>query len=370
MRLVSAFWRSLAVMSRFKAFRSAVRVALAALLSICSVSASAGTIYDLKTDWSDANNPNGVWTLRDGNNIIPYMADYSIFRQFDSAYSPPTGPIAQPAFAYNVVAGDHIPVWFKAAVTPNGDAYNTYDWRAGDIIVHTTDSFNSPPERGEANVLWTSTSAGTAHVYGNVWDGRTSLGRVNIWELWITQGSVSSMFASGILVGSNVDDINRATPATFDFQNVALSTSDTVMLKLYKPEGGIGDFVGVNMTIDFTPVPEPDKTPPVIHGLTPNPRSLWPPNKKMVNVIVGVSATDDVTPNPTCTISGWASNEPDAGSEDIGPVNADGLGISLRAKRAGNGSGRIYALAVTCSDAAGNEANAVTTVTVPHSPVN
>ena len=34
--------------------------------------ASAGaTLYDLKADWSDANNPNGVWTYRQGATNLP-----------------------------------------------------------------------------------------------------------------------------------------------------------------------------------------------------------------------------------------------------------------------------------------------------------
>ena len=37
-----------------------------------------------------------------------------------------------------------------------------------------------------------------------------------------------------------------------------------------------------------------DTTPPVIHSVTADPATLWPPNHKMVDVVVTVDATDPV----------------------------------------------------------------------------
>jgi hypothetical protein len=42
------------------------------------------------------------------------------------------------------------------------------------------------------------------------------------------------------------------------------------------------------------------------------------------------------------------------------------LTVSLRADRDGRGSGRIYSIAMRCTDASGNVSTATTTVTVPH----
>jgi hypothetical protein len=40
--------------------------------------------------------------------------------------------------------------------------------------------------------------------------------------------------------------------------------------------------------------------------------------------------------------------------------------VRLRAERSGNGSGRIYTLTLTCTDAAGNKSVRTATVLVPH----
>lgn len=37
---------------------------------------SAAVVYDLKTDWSDLVNPNGPWSYREGNNVLPHVADW------------------------------------------------------------------------------------------------------------------------------------------------------------------------------------------------------------------------------------------------------------------------------------------------------
>jgi hypothetical protein len=105
-----------------------------------------------------------------------------------------------------------------------------------------------------------------------------------------------------------------------------------------------------------------DTTPPIIGPVTPSATSIWPPNKKMVPVTIGVAAADAVDPNPACRVSGMTGNEGTTADWAItGP-----LSVTLRADRNGNGTGRIYTIAVTCTDASGNAATGMTTVTVPH----
>ncbi|MFQ5752978.1 MAG: MFS transporter, partial [bacterium] len=50
--------------------------AAAALLALAPTVSRAGIIYDLTADWSDASNPNGVWTYREGGNALPSVADW------------------------------------------------------------------------------------------------------------------------------------------------------------------------------------------------------------------------------------------------------------------------------------------------------
>ena len=114
----------------------------------------------------------------------------------------------------------------------------------------------------------------------------------------------------------------------------------------------------------------PDATAPVISSLSASPNTLWPPNHKFVAVGVTAATTDNCSPAPVCSIASISSNE---------PVNARGdgntapdwritgaLSANLRAERSGTGTGRVYTLAISCRDAAGNVTNGSTTVTVPH----
>jgi hypothetical protein len=109
-----------------------------------------------------------------------------------------------------------------------------------------------------------------------------------------------------------------------------------------------------------------DTTPPAISA-SALPRVLWPPNHKLVGINLTKTATDTCDPNPsvTCTAT---SNEPDNGlgdgdtPNDIQWVNG---GLLLRAERSGTGTGRVYTITCTATDASGNRSSASTTVAVP-----
>jgi len=105
-----------------------------------------------------------------------------------------------------------------------------------------------------------------------------------------------------------------------------------------------------------------DAAPPVISSVTPSQTSIWPPNKRMVAVSFAVNATDNVDPAPPCEVTGIASNEGTGADWEI----AGPLTVTLRADRAGNGSGRVYVITVRCADASGNASTATATVAVPH----
>ena len=46
---------------------------IAVLASSFPVTTNAATqVYDLKTDWSDTQNPNGTWSYRQGDSLLNY----------------------------------------------------------------------------------------------------------------------------------------------------------------------------------------------------------------------------------------------------------------------------------------------------------
>jgi len=114
----------------------------------------------------------------------------------------------------------------------------------------------------------------------------------------------------------------------------------------------------------------PDVTPPTIGSMSASPNVLWPPNHKFVPVTITTAVSDACDPAPRCAISSVSSSE---------PVNALGDGntspdwivtgastLLLRAERSGTGTGRVYTVGTTCTDAAGNGTTGSTTVLVPH----
>ncbi len=116
-----------------------------------------------------------------------------------------------------------------------------------------------------------------------------------------------------------------------------------------------------------------DTTPPTL-SLLADPSVLWPPNHKMHEINVSADAQDSCS-EVTITLVSVSSNEPDNGigdgntTNDIQGVEAgtEDYGFSLRAERAGGGSGRIYTIVYSVADDAGNDGTEATAeVVVPH----
>jgi hypothetical protein len=102
---------------------------------------------------------------------------------------------------------------------------------------------------------------------------------------------------------------------------------------------------------------------------------LWPPNHKMVTVNANVQAGDGISGIDGIILSSISSNEADHGldggdqSNDIQDADLGTFDRSfmLRAERSGTGTGRVYTIAYTATDKAGNQTSGSATVFVPHS---
>lgn len=114
----------------------------------------------------------------------------------------------------------------------------------------------------------------------------------------------------------------------------------------------------------------PDTVAPVIASVSATPNSLAAPNHKMMPVSISARVTDNCPGATTWSVTGISSNEPvdGTGDGDTAPdwTIAGPHAATLRAERAGTGSGRTYTITITAKDAAGNAATATTTVSVPH----
>lgn len=112
-----------------------------------------------------------------------------------------------------------------------------------------------------------------------------------------------------------------------------------------------------------------DTAPPQI-SVSVDPAFLWPPNHKMVPVVLEVNATDTCELEPVCQITSVTSSESVNGGGD-GNTASDwkitgNLTASLRAERSGKGAGRQYTITVECTDGSGNSSITTEMVIVPH----
>ena len=108
-------------------------------------------------------------------------------------------------------------------------------------------------------------------------------------------------------------------------------------------------------------------TPPNIQGLAAHPDVLWPPDHHMASVRLPYAAADACGP-VSCAVA-VTSNEPETGTGpgDLAPdwQVLDDHHVRLRRERAESGSGRVYTVAVTCSDVAGGATTARVEVHAP-----
>lgn len=207
----------------------------------------AGTLHaqvlnDLKLDWSNANNPNGAWTYREGNNALPFVAS---MQSMLGGWS-----VAQPGWARSENGNDRIPFWFQS----NGSEQFARDFIAGDIVVHSTDP-GSGAGNGPGNVIWTSAIAGQIDVTGNTWMGR-DIGRSNDWSIWknnvlLTSGS---LFTGDPFDRANPFDFSTGSGGASALTSISVSPGDVIMFQVDKTSSD-GDFVGVNLTISAVPEP-------------------------------------------------------------------------------------------------------------------
>jgi hypothetical protein len=211
-------------------------------LVLAVVGQSKADVYDLLTDWSDTDNPNGPWAYLEGNNPLPHV---------DSWQSQLGGwTMAQSGWARSENGNNRLPFWFQS----NGSENFSPDWLAGDIIVHTHDDVNGVGN-GLAAVTWTSPDGGTITISGAVWNGR-NIGRGNDWRLYLNdQLLTSGHIESGD--GHTRDqpfDLATGSGGADVLVDVPVAAGDLVRLELQRTTQP-GDFVGVNLTIELVQIP-------------------------------------------------------------------------------------------------------------------
>jgi hypothetical protein len=155
---------------------------------------------------------------------------------------------------------------------------------------------------------------------------------------------------------SAIDDVDGSVAVT-----CAPSSGSTFAIGATTVSCSAADSAGNTSTSSFT-VTVVDTTPPQITAISVSPDVVWPPNGKMVNVVVTVAASDLAGGSVSCALSAISGDDQATNADWLitGPLTA-----SIRAKRIGR-DGRTYTLAITCRDERQNAAHGQATVFVPH----
>jgi hypothetical protein len=243
--------------------------------------------------------------------------------------------------------GDHT---FRLEVA---DAYGC----ASDTVTVTVD--NTPPVAGPAGGGTYCTANPLVTLSGEVsdYDGDS------LTVEWQMNGDVLfSEVVTPPFGGASLDVTDRSI-ATNDI-GVGLHTIYMVV------DDGTNTAVSASIEVEIVV----DTTPPT---LAPKPSTtiLWPPNHKLVDVIVMANAKDNCDGSPVISVV-VSSSEPAEYDGDGNTIpdwevvsidQATGaIALRLRSERSGKGDGRVYSIAVTATDASNNSSTSITTVRAPH----
>lgn len=214
-------------------------------------------------------------------------------------------------------------------------------------------------------------------------DGRADLLRVTTEFETPLGGSydVSALLSHGTSVISPLADhlmitaIQGRNGATFDFDGASLAASGVdgpyeIGLSIDGPTASLGTARTLSLppfdASIFGDVSRDTLAPALNVSVTP--AILWPPDRRMVEIVPTIRVTDDHDPNPLVRLESIETSPSEGEAEDSGggDIQLDGGRIFLRARRAGNAGDRTYTLVWVAQDASGNAIRTEVRVLVPH----
>ncbi len=194
--------------------------------------------YDLNRDWSDAQNPNGVWSYDQNDTPI------SVFQTFWWG---------QAGWGY-LWLGDGCIIkgsYFAGLTDPFGNVVGpAFDWEPGDVMMHAL----SVPYGGDStflNVKWTCPGDGTIDISGHAWDGEIFPDRDIAWVLRVAGQPVAQRDS---VIGIHRTDAAAQFESNLlgrrSLKNIRVKQGDVVEFRVVT-RTYYGHFVGIDETITF-----------------------------------------------------------------------------------------------------------------------
>lgn len=220
---------------RHSLYRAFIAVAIVLFIVVCASAGHAEVVYDLAADWSDVNNPNGVWRL--------YKAPGELFTTNQANY---WGDGDQQAWAdepYPLYT--HVPVWMKVTDTLRIGEFAD----VGTVIVHGAESWRTSTEF--TSVTWTSPADGIARIAGGAWVMKNF--RPMNWELRKNGATLSSggLYPSDPYTKDNPFNFANGSGGAAAL-NVPVVQNDVLELLVYRQSTATySTFVGIDYRIIF-----------------------------------------------------------------------------------------------------------------------
>lgn len=198
--------------------------------------------FDLRTGWSETSNPSGPWTIREGTNPLPHVADWRL-----APWSTP-----QPGWARSENTNTALPFFFKS----NGTELFPHDWAAGQIIFHSTDGANGVGS-GPANVLFTVPRTGRLSIRGGTWIGR-DIGRAVVWTIFLNGVALSSgtLSSGDVYSGATPFEFTAGSGGLTAVSDIVVTENDHLVVWFdTTSSSSFGDFVGIEATVTIEKCP-------------------------------------------------------------------------------------------------------------------
>ncbi len=211
--------------------------AAAAIFGMVDLVSANVVYYDLVADWSNSQNPNGPWSYNHNN--IPISA----FQYFWWGAS---------GWCYNTASDGAI--YQGAPNTPVSGP--PHDWQSSDIVIHAL----SEPYGGRttfANIKWTSPDDGAITISGRAWEVLFEPDRDVAWTLLLNDQVIAARSTTrGIYRTDAVAPFSANLLPGRTLTGLSVNPGDIVEFST-ATNTYYGHYVGVDLNIALTTIPEP-----------------------------------------------------------------------------------------------------------------
>jgi len=225
-----------------------VRVAFAvlglAIGALVTATAAEATTYNLTSDYSNANNPNGPWSYNFAGSPLPHQGTPVANGNPYNAAIPAGG-----YFSTGNDLNNNSPDVFKAAVNGTTVGGTNGDFLAGDVLIHSAN------DGGVLTIVWTAPTAGIIdNLDFSIWYAHSPVDRSN--DVTFSLGSSVFNFVTSKIANSDRNAAGGLSGGPF-----SVNAGDLLTLSFAKTVGqSFGSLTGVALAFDFnstavTPIP-------------------------------------------------------------------------------------------------------------------